>query len=116
MPAPLIILENHIDDSAKMFVTKYVKALKEIGYKKLYLEMNSEISPHMLKQQLNNLLQKIPPHHSGYSTTKNLLSMLNALEENNIEYKFIDPQTQQDAYRLNMQLKTAQSHEEARAA
>jgi hypothetical protein len=103
---PIVILENYLIPSARIFIAKNAKTLKELGYKKFLFEMNSELSPKDLIKQLtflctNTKLKQSPVYDSSVS----LLNMLNALEYNKIEYEFIDPETQKEALQQISDLK-----------
>ena len=44
MTKPLVILENHFDSSARIFLTENISDLKSKGYSTFLWEMNSEQS------------------------------------------------------------------------
>lgn len=107
MPNPLIIFESHMSAASREFVAQNAASLRKMGYTKFLLEMNSEISPALLKLQINAILRnpKASVHHTS---SKALLDMLVNLEKNDISYEFIDPETQEEASQINMELQSSE--------
>jgi hypothetical protein len=110
MPSPLILLENHICNAARAFVTDYAKELKEDGYNLMLIEMNAEISVEQLKRELKTLLSFNNPLIA--SSFKTLLDLFDALDREGIAYRFIDPESREEANQFNQMLKLAGNKEE----
>jgi hypothetical protein len=106
MPYPLVILEHHFTTGPRKFITENAHILKKMGYTKFLIELNSEIPPEVVKQQLRMILSN-PAASAYHISSKALLDMLTALEKNHIPYEFIDPETQEEANKQNIKLKQA---------
>ena len=111
MPKPIILLENHAQSGARRFVADHIVSLKRLGYTKLLFEMNSEISPASFKKQCSDalLIPGLSKTSRIYLSSKALMDMITALEENHIPYEFIDPETQAEAIRINGLLRAART-------
>jgi hypothetical protein len=115
MPKPLIILENHASTSAKDFIARNATNFKELGYKELLIEVNSELTPEIFKQQLSMIISSFPETSEFYQSAKSMRDMLLSLERNTIPYHFVDPETQEEANEFNIALrhvKTQKEHDE----
>ncbi len=99
MPFPLVLLDHHLIPTQTDFLLKNITSLKVLGYKKVLLEINRELSPTAMKAQIQ-LIQQLQPKDIG-NTFSNLLKLLNLLEAEKIDYEFIDPQTQTEAHALS---------------
>ena len=105
MPFPLVLLDHHLLPTQMNFLLKNLSSLKALGYKKVLLEINQELSPAAMKAQIQRIQQLQPMDISN--TFSNLLKLLNLLEAEKIDYEFIDPQTQTEAHALSQRLQKA---------
>lgn len=106
MPNPLIILDSHVSVASKQFMTENIQLLKNMGYKKVLIEMNREVSPEAFKQQLKAALNA-PSDHPLFKSSKELLRMIISLEQHNIPYEFIDPETPLEAGKIDKMIQDA---------
>ncbi len=106
MPNPLIILDSHVSVGSKQFMIENIERLKEMGYKKVLIEMCREISPEAFKQHLK-LAIKTPSDDPLFKATKELYRMIMSLERHHIPYEFIDPETQIEALKIDAMIKEA---------
>ena len=118
MPSPFIILDNHASVASKQFIIDNIITLKTLGYKKVLIEMNREVTTKAFKQQLKIALQG-PANHPFFQASKELLRMIISLEVHGISYEFIDPETQTEAMRIGRLIQdatTATTNKEAKFA
>jgi len=106
MPKSLILLEEHLGTGAKLFIVNHAAALKALGYSKFLLEMNHEISPAQMKQEIQYITQNAPDTLM-YRSIKVMGQMLHALEQHGISYEFVDPETRKEAEQHTVKLKAA---------
>ncbi|MBA2651150.1 MAG: hypothetical protein H0U73_02595 [Tatlockia sp.] len=107
MPNPLIILEKHDCSAARDFIIQNASHLKELGYKKILLEVSKEHSPTSIKSQLIETCTIATTKPNSFNAkimldAKPKLEMLLSLDKLKIPYECIDPQTESEVQTMMM--------------
>jgi hypothetical protein len=101
MPKPLIILDHHYLSAPQEFLITHFSELKKLGYKKILLEMDQNISFANLKLNLNQALKPSGHFSPADKLLYSLRNLLNAIEENEFICEFIDPESMTEAEKFD---------------
>lgn len=116
MLRPIVILEHHFDESNPKYLISHIQSLKTLGYRKLLIEFNSEVSINDLIIQSMNVIHN--PNLPEYIRNRSrvFIDMLHTAKCCGIDVQLIDPQKQSSAYQLTQNVQNAKTPEDRERA